>query len=181
MSGRVPAAGAFNQAGAAARRLRARTSARAARLQRVYAGCAALTCLLWLVLPVAQRARGRSVEFPFWLGVDYSSPAAYVPSRLPPLPPPSTPLSPPACCRFAAVMLYSYYVTTLVGIANTTMDAFMATVLYQCKTQLTILRSVIRRLRIYTSSRPIGVRTLTFLSPFQHEFREFDGEGAGES
>jgi hypothetical protein len=36
--------------------------------------------------------------------------------------------------------MYSYYVTTLVGIANTTMDAFMGTVLYQCKTQLRILR-----------------------------------------
>lgn len=38
------------------------------------------------------------------------------------------------------MLLYSYYVTTLVGIANTTMDAFIATILKQCKTQLTILR-----------------------------------------
>lgn len=42
--------------------------------------------------------------------------------------------------RFSVVLAYSYYVTTLVGIANTTMDAFMATVLNQCKTQLRILR-----------------------------------------
>lgn len=42
--------------------------------------------------------------------------------------------------RFLGVLLYSYYVTTLVGIANTTMDAFVATVLKQCTTQLTILR-----------------------------------------
>ncbi|KOB69465.1 Odorant receptor [Operophtera brumata] len=41
---------------------------------------------------------------------------------------------------FTLVLLYSYYVTTLVGIANTTMDAFIATILKQCKTQLTILR-----------------------------------------
>lgn len=47
-----------------------------------------------------------------------------------------------SCYRFAFVLLYSYYVTTLVGIANTTMDAFMAAVLDQCKTQFIILRSV---------------------------------------
>lgn len=45
-------------------------------------------------------------------------------------------------CRFVAVLVYSYYVTTLVGVANTTMDAFVATVLLQCKTQLAILRCV---------------------------------------
>ncbi|VVC98469.1 unnamed protein product [Leptidea sinapis] len=42
--------------------------------------------------------------------------------------------------RFSAVLLYSYYVTTMVAIANTTTDAFIATLLYQCQTQFTILR-----------------------------------------
>ncbi|XP_060805934.1 odorant receptor 4-like [Amyelois transitella] len=99
------------------RGLLARTAARAARLQRAYAATALLTCLLWAVFPAADRARGRPVEFPFWVGIDCTHSVV-----------------------FSLVLTYSFYVTSLVGIANTTMDAFVATVLYQCKTQLTILR-----------------------------------------
>ncbi|CAH0727698.1 unnamed protein product, partial [Brenthis ino] len=97
--------------------LLARTAAAARRLVRAYAGCAVFTCTLWLVFPALRRAAGHAVEFPFWMPLRTDPPAIFV-----------------------VVLLYSYYVTTLVGIANTTMDAFIATVLYQCKTQLTILR-----------------------------------------
>ncbi|XP_053613069.1 uncharacterized protein LOC128676766 isoform X2 [Plodia interpunctella] len=89
-----------------------------ARLQRAYAGTAVLTCTLWIVFPIMYYMRGQNVEFPFWTGVDYSH-----------------------LGKFSLVLVYSYYVTTLVGIANTTMDAFVATVLFQCKTQLSILRA----------------------------------------
>ncbi|XP_072937498.1 odorant receptor 2a-like [Epargyreus clarus] len=108
---------ALNPASSRARRLLARTARRARLLLRGYAGCAVLTCTLWIVFPVATRASGRHVEFPFWTGLDTHPPTI-----------------------FSLVLLYSYYVTTLVGIANTTMDAFVATILYQCKTQLEILR-----------------------------------------
>ncbi|KAI5631683.1 7tm odorant receptor domain-containing protein [Phthorimaea operculella] len=47
---------------------------------------------------------------------------------------------------FLVVLLYSFYVTTLVGIANTTMDAFIGTVLYQCTTQMRILRTNLENL-----------------------------------
>ncbi|XP_045780398.1 uncharacterized protein LOC123877616, partial [Maniola jurtina] len=89
----------------------------ARRLLVVYAGTAVLTCTLWLLFPVLRRARGLPDDFPFWTGVGTE-----------PLP------------AFAAVLLYSFGATTLVAIANTTMDAFLATVLAQCKAQLTILR-----------------------------------------
>nr|QRF70979.1 odorant receptor [Semiothisa cinerearia] len=101
-------------------RARALLAARArvsSRFVRCYSGTAVVTCTLWAVFPVLQALRGEAVRFPFWVGFDYSS-----------------------WPRFSLVLLYSYYVTTLVGIANTTMDAFIATVLSQCKTQLTILR-----------------------------------------
>ncbi|XP_049878937.1 odorant receptor 4-like [Pectinophora gossypiella] len=108
-------AAVFNAAEAAAALAR---TARAARwLQRLYSGTAVVTCTLWLVFPVARYARGLPVDFPFWL-----------------------PAPPDHVAAFCAVLVYSYYVTTLVGIANTTMDAFVGTVLYQCTTQLTVLQ-----------------------------------------
>lgn len=44
------------------------------------------------------------------------------------------------CCRFAVVLLYSFYTTNLVAVGQTTMDVFIVTIFYQCKTQLTIVR-----------------------------------------
>ncbi|XP_023953061.2 odorant receptor Or2-like [Bicyclus anynana] len=111
------ARGARGGRGARAAALERALAERARRFVCGYAGCAVLTCALWLLFALSRRARGLPVRFPFCTGVDTE-----------PLP------------AFAAVLLYSFYVTTLVGIANTTMDAFMGTILYQCKTQLTILR-----------------------------------------
>ncbi|CAH0700952.1 unnamed protein product [Spodoptera exigua] len=93
------------------------TARRAARLLRVYSGCAVATCVLWIVFPVLYRIRGVAFEFPFWAGIPYNNNVV-----------------------FSAVLLYSFYTTNLVAIGNTTMDAFMATILDQCKTQLRILR-----------------------------------------
>ncbi|OWR53401.1 putative olfactory receptor [Danaus plexippus plexippus] len=107
----------YNGESASALSLLRSTTLVARRLERAYAGCAILTCTLWLVFPVLHRLSGNPVHFAFWTGIDTDPPAMFV-----------------------AVLLYSYYVTTLVGIANTTMDAFIATILFQCKTQLTILR-----------------------------------------
>ncbi|CAH1640018.1 unnamed protein product [Spodoptera littoralis] len=107
----------YNQSAAVHQRLLRVTAARAARFVRAYAGCAVVTCTLWITFPVMYHLQGQLVEFPFWINVDYNQ------SKM-----------------FILVLAYSYYVTTLVGIANTTMDAFMATVLNQCKTQLRILR-----------------------------------------
>ncbi|XP_013149666.1 PREDICTED: odorant receptor Or2-like [Papilio polytes] len=101
----------------AARGLLARAAAHAARLRRGYAGCAAFTCLLWAVFAAQAHARRQPFDFPLWIGVDTTDTTGFV-----------------------IVLLYTYYVTTLVGVANTTMDAFIATVLYQCKTHLSILR-----------------------------------------
>nr|AOE48064.1 putative odorant receptor OR59 [Athetis lepigone] len=95
-----------------------RESARAAaRLLRVYSGCAVATCVLWIVFPVLYRIQGIPFEFPFWIGVNYDNNAV-----------------------FGVVLLFSFYCTNLVAIGNTTMDAFMATILDQCKTQLKIVR-----------------------------------------
>nr|QEE82739.1 odorant receptor 21 [Conogethes pinicolalis] len=107
----------YNQGPSWQRAALARTAAAARRLLRAYSGTAVLTCTLWIIFPILDYARGLPVEFPFWSNLDHTKPFG-----------------------FTVLLLYSYYVTTLVGIANTTMDAFMATVLYQCKTQLTILR-----------------------------------------
>nr|QZH55127.1 odorant receptor 31 [Achelura yunnanensis] len=91
----------------------------AERLGRVYSGMAAVTCVLWAVFPVLYFLRGHHVEFPIWTGlIDYNN----------------------NTLEFSAVLVYSWYVTSLVGIANTTMDAFFGTVLHQAKTQLNILR-----------------------------------------
>ncbi|XP_045536780.1 odorant receptor Or2 [Papilio machaon] len=98
-------------------------AAHVARLRRGYAGCAAFTCLLWAVFAAQAHARRQPFEFPLWIGVNTTDTVGFV-----------------------IVLLYTYYVTTLVGIANTTMDAFIATVLYQCKTQLSILRMNLERL-----------------------------------
>ncbi|NP_001091790.1 candidate olfactory receptor [Bombyx mori] len=89
----------------------------ASRFVWAYSGCAVVTCTLWIVFPIIYHVQGQTVEFPFWIQIDYTKSSMFV-----------------------VVLLYSYYVTTLVGIANTTMDAFMATILGQCKTQFTILR-----------------------------------------
>ncbi|XP_013175791.1 PREDICTED: odorant receptor Or2-like [Papilio xuthus] len=107
----------------AARRLLNCAAAHAARLRRGYAGCAAFTCLLWAVFAAQAHARRQPFDFPLWIGVDTTDTIGFV-----------------------TVLLYTYYVTTLVGVANTTMDAFIATVLYQCKTQLSILRMNLERL-----------------------------------
>ncbi|CAK1602596.1 unnamed protein product [Parnassius mnemosyne] len=106
----------FNSSSGASKPLLLKTALHADRLRRGYAGTAVLTCTLWAVFPVQMHARGLAVEFPLWTGIDTSH-----------------------SIGFAVVLLYTYYVTTLVGIANTTMDAFIAAVLYQCKTQLRIL------------------------------------------
>nr|WCC57489.1 odorant receptor 32 [Papilio machaon] len=98
-------------------------AAHVARLRRGYAGCAAFTCLLWAVFAAQAHARRQPFEFPLWIGVNTTDTVGFV-----------------------IVLLYTYYVTTLVGIANTTMDAFIATVIYQCKTQLSILRINLERL-----------------------------------
>nr|AQQ73506.1 olfactory receptor 26 [Heliconius melpomene rosina] len=108
----------YNSTCPRARALLSHTTARARRLQRAYAGCAALTCTLWGMFAAWRRACGGAVEFPFWTGLRNDSPAVFI-----------------------VILLYSFYVTTLVGLANTTMDAFIATILYQCKTQFTILRT----------------------------------------
>nr|AIG51873.1 odorant receptor [Helicoverpa armigera]QPX50343.1 odorant receptor [Helicoverpa armigera] len=107
----------YNQPEEAHRRLLGATAASASRFVRAYSGCAVVTCTLWITFPVMYRLQGLPVEFPFWITVDYNRPTMFI-----------------------LVLAYSYYVTTLVGIANTTMDAFMATVLNQCKTQLRLLR-----------------------------------------
>ncbi|CAH2101976.1 unnamed protein product [Euphydryas editha] len=108
----------YNAPDDSARVLLRRTARGARLLLRTYSGCAVLTCTLWLLFPVMHRIAGNSVEFPFWTGFQTDRPLIFV-----------------------LVLLYSYYVTTLVGIANTTMDALMATILYQCQTQLRILRN----------------------------------------
>ncbi|KAJ8735945.1 hypothetical protein PYW07_007565 [Mythimna separata] len=107
----------YNQNVEAYTRLLHVTAARASRFVRAYSSCAVVTCTLWITFPVMYRLQGQVVEFPFWIHADCNGPK-----------------------MFTLVLAYSYYVTTLVGIANTTMDAFMATVLNQCKTQLKILR-----------------------------------------
>ncbi|XP_041971978.1 odorant receptor 49b-like [Aricia agestis] len=112
---------AGSSAGGAARL--ARTAAAARRLLLGYAGCAVVVCHLWLALTLLARAAGQPVEFSFWTGFDTQPLVAFVPC-----------------------LLYSHYVITLVGIANTTMDGFMATILYLCKTQLEILREDLRTL-----------------------------------
>ncbi|XP_075986004.1 uncharacterized protein LOC142983050 [Anticarsia gemmatalis] len=43
----------------------------AARLLRVYSGCAVSTCVLWTVFPVLYRIQGLHFEFPFWTGICY--------------------------------------------------------------------------------------------------------------
>uniref|UniRef100_A0AAU6NDB3 Odorant receptor n=1 Tax=Mythimna loreyi TaxID=667449 RepID=A0AAU6NDB3_9NEOP len=89
----------------------------AARLLRTYSGCAVATCVLWIVFPILYRIQGISFEFPFWTAFGYNNTLV-----------------------FGVVLLYSFYTTNLVAIGNTTMDAFMATILDQCKTQMRILR-----------------------------------------
>ncbi|CAG9796252.1 unnamed protein product [Diatraea saccharalis] len=108
---------AYNCREPAARVLLEGTARSAARLVRVYSSTAIVTCVMWIIFPIIYYVRGYPVEFSFWINIDHSR--AYM---------------------FVIILMYSFYVTTLVGVANTTMDAFMATVLYQCKTQLRILR-----------------------------------------
>ncbi|NP_001166611.1 olfactory receptor 59 [Bombyx mori] len=109
------------------------TSRRAARLLMLYSGCAVSTCILWAVFPLLDQLRGRTVEFAFWIPIDYRHNAF----------------------QFAVVLAYAFYSTSLVAVANTTMDAFIATVLYQCTTQLRILRMNFESLpeRAYALSR----------------------------
>lgn len=90
---------------------------RAQRLLRCYAGTAVFTCTLWLLPPTLLHVRGIPVEFPLWIPLDCTSTPAFI-----------------------VVLLYTYAVTSLVAVANTTTDAFMATVLYQAQTQLENVR-----------------------------------------
>ncbi|XP_050669832.1 odorant receptor Or2-like [Leptidea sinapis] len=103
--------------------LLASTRARARRVLATYTGCAVVTCTLWLAFSLLSRARTHTYEFAFYTGLRTDS-----------------------TLKFSAVLLYSYYVTTMVAIANTTTDAFIATLLYQCQTQFTILRLNLERL-----------------------------------
>nr|ARO76427.1 odorant receptor 21 [Conogethes punctiferalis] len=107
----------FNQGGAAREALLRRAAARAARVLRAYYGCGIATCVLWTAFPVIYRLQGHYVEMPFWTFIDYRK-----------------------AFMFVVVVSHSFYATNLVAVGNTTMDAFIATVLYQCQTQLRILR-----------------------------------------
>nr|AXF48778.1 odorant receptors OR28 [Lobesia botrana] len=109
----------------------------AARLGTAYAGTAALTCTLWAIFPFLARLGGTNVIFALYVPFSYYS-----------------------WPEFLTVLLYTYYGTTLVGIANTTMDAFIATVLGQCKTQLTILKMDFESLseRAHTRALETGER-----------------------
>ncbi|RVE42000.1 hypothetical protein evm_013345 [Chilo suppressalis] len=107
----------FNPKESSAQALLRGTARSAQRLVRWYSSTAVATCVMWIIFPIMYYVSGHQVEFAFWITVDHSRPL-----------------------MFTVLIIYSFYVTTLVGIANTTMDAFMATILYQCKTQLRILR-----------------------------------------
>ncbi|XP_037968814.2 odorant receptor 94b [Plutella xylostella] len=99
------------------------TTRGAARLARLYVGTAVVTCVLWIVFPILDHVKGNPVEFPLYIYVDTN--------RTP---------------TFIVVLIYTYLVTSLVGIANTSMDAFMGTILLQSKTQLSILRDNLENL-----------------------------------
>nr|QNS36244.1 olfactory receptor 59 [Mythimna separata] len=107
----------LNQTAGARGALLAGCARGAARLLRTYSGCAVATCVLWIVFPILYKVQGIPFEFPFWTGFNYNHNLV-----------------------FGVVLLYSFYTTNLVAIGNTTMDAFMATILDQCKTQLRIMR-----------------------------------------
>lgn len=62
----------YNQSAAVHQRLLRVTAARAARFVRAYAGCAVVTCTLWITFPVMYHLQGQLVEFPFWINVDYN-------------------------------------------------------------------------------------------------------------
>nr|AXY83404.1 putative odorant receptor 28 [Conopomorpha sinensis] len=113
----------FNRPGQfAAQHLKSRRVA-ATRLVRTYAGTALCTCAMWLAFPIYARATGQPVHFSVHVNVDYST-----------LP------------GFLIMMVYTNYVTALVAIANTSMDAFITTFLAQATTQLDILKHFLSRL-----------------------------------
>lgn len=64
----------YNAPDASAQALLRRTARGARLLVRAYAGCAVLTCSLWLLFPVLRRIAGHSVEFPFWTGLQTDPP-----------------------------------------------------------------------------------------------------------
>lgn len=64
----------YNGPEASAQALLRRTAHGARLLLRAYAGCAVLTCTLWLLFPVLRRIAGHSVEFPFWTGLQTDPP-----------------------------------------------------------------------------------------------------------
>ncbi|CAG9581973.1 unnamed protein product [Danaus chrysippus] len=64
----------YNGESASARSLLRSTTLVARRLEQAYAGCAVLTCTLWLVFPVLHRLSGNPVQFAFWTGIDTDPP-----------------------------------------------------------------------------------------------------------
>lgn len=64
----------YNQGVEAHGRLLRMTAASASRFVRAYAGCAVVTCTLWITFPVMYRLKGDPVEFPLWINVDYNGP-----------------------------------------------------------------------------------------------------------
>ncbi|XP_026317878.1 uncharacterized protein LOC113228730 [Hyposmocoma kahamanoa] len=129
----------------AANELLSRRTSTARRLQRAYSGMAVLTCILWLVLTAARYARTRTVDFPFWLPAAADEPH-----------------------QFALVLVYSYYVTTLVGIANTTMDAFIGTLLDQYTAQLEILRLDVQALSLRAADTDEAILLELFYECLDH-------------
>ncbi|RVE41998.1 hypothetical protein evm_013343 [Chilo suppressalis] len=138
------------------------TASSALRLLRAYVGCAIFTCILWVMFPLVDRLQQQDIEFHFWIPVDYNRPLT-----------------------FPLVLIYSYYVTTLVAVGNTTMDAFIATMLSQCKTQLSILRMNFEDLPLramemaYNSTSYEAALSKLFLDCIHHyqkisEYKPFD-------
>nr|QIJ45804.1 olfactory receptor [Glyphodes pyloalis] len=107
----------YNQPGERFARMMRETAKGAKMIMRTFYSCGVCTVTLWLTFPVVHRLKGNYVEFPFWTFVDYTEPK-----------------------MFALVALHSAYMTALLSMGNTTTDVFIGSLLYQCTTQLRILR-----------------------------------------
>nr|ARO76431.1 odorant receptor 26 [Conogethes punctiferalis] len=108
----------FNQEGERYAQLLKQTAQRSFYLMRLFYSCGVSTVSLWTLFPVVQYFQGKEVELPFWTPLDIEKPS-----------------------MFAIVVAHSSYMVLLLSMGNTTSDVFIGAMLYQCSTQLRILRA----------------------------------------
>nr|UVB79116.1 odorant receptor 18 [Heortia vitessoides] len=136
----------FNKGEPEHRTLLLDTIRKAVRLVRAFNYASIFTCFLWSLHPTIMHLKGRRVEFPIWL-----------------------PFDPNVNPQFYIAVLYVGIQTSWLGYSNTTIDAFIAFIFEQCRTQVSIMRHDLENL-VRKSKEEASLSLVSWEDVYQKRF-----------